>query len=624
MPISPSSWLDIRKQLHATLGRSQKINEQPVETGWSMQEGCNPEEQYVPFGEVIGQIRHVLLFVTVFGFVINILMLVGPIYMMQVYDRVLSSGSIPTLVFLTLAAGGLLLCSALLEGARSRVLVRLGAEFDELLSAELFARVVSQATRGGLRSSSLRDLDTLRNFLTGQGLFFFFDAPWTPIFLIVIFLIHPLLFVVSLVGAAILFALAFFSEVGTRRPLTEASAHMATATQFAADVVANADTVEAMGMLTGLRQRWRMQWRQALVLQGIASDRAGALSAITKFIRPMLQIAILGVGASLVLRQEMSAGAMVAASIMMGRALAPVEGAIGNWRSFVLARGSYGRIRDLLMSPPRKESKLALPSPDGFVSVERLVGAPPGANRPVISDVSFRLSEGDALGVVGPSGSGKSTLARLIVGAWSPLSGCARLAGVDVAGWKRSELGPHIGYLSQNVELFSGSIADNIARFQTPNAEAIVAASRKAGVHDMILRMPEGYDTPIGIGGNQLSGGQRQRIGLARALYGNPTFVVLDEPNSNLDAQGEEALQLALKELKGRGATVIVVTHRPSLLEAVDKVLVLREGKVEQFGPRQEILWRITRNAAQNDANFADQNIQGNNLAAGQMGIRSV
>ena len=281
------------------------------------------------------------------------------------------------------------------------------------------------------------------------------------------------------------------------------------------------------------------------------------------------------------------------------------------------------RIREVLTSPARKASNLPLPNPDGFVSVERLAGAPPGVKTPVVNDVSFRLAAGDALGIVGASGSGKSTLARLVVGAWPPASGCARLAGVDVAGWKRSELGPHIGYLSQNIELFGGTIAENIARFQTPDPEAIVAAARQAGVHDMILRMPEGYDTPVGFGGNQLSGGQRQRIGLARALYGNPTFVVLDEPNSNLDGQGEEALQSALRDLKSQGATVIVITHRPSLLEMVDRVLVLRDGKVDHIGPRQEVLWRLTRGAAQNGAAAQQTNHRPNGQAPEPMPARS-
>jgi PrtD family type I secretion system ABC transporter len=567
-------------------------------------------EDNPPFEDITTEARNILLFVAGFSLVINLLMLVGPVYMMQVYDRVLTSGSVSTLVYLALLAAGLLICSALLEGTRARVLVRLGGRLDELLSAQLFARLASpDPSLGYAKARSLRDLDVLRNFLTGAGLFFFFDAPWTPLFLVVICILHPLLFVVSLAGAIALFALAVVSELVTRRPLTDAGSYMAAATQFAANVATNADTVEAMGMIAGLREQWLVQWRHGLSLQSAASDRAGLLTATTKFVRPMLQISILGVGAYLALQQKISPGAMVAASIMMGRALAPVEGAIGNWRSFVLARGAYGRIREVLTSPPRRASQLPLPKPDGFVSVEQLVGAPPGAERLVIQNISFRLDAGEALGIVGPSGSGKSTLARFIVGVWTPRSGCARLAGVDVAGWNRSELGPHLGYLSQNIELFDGTIAENIARFGAVDAEAVIAAAKWAGVHEMILRMSNGYDTRIGLGGNVLSGGQRQRIGLARALYGNPSLVVLDEPNSNLDGQGEAALLSSLRELKKQGASVILISHRPSVLEAVDKILVLTDGNVAEFGPRQDVLWKLKPKVADRKVQSAEQEL---------------
>jgi PrtD family type I secretion system ABC transporter len=597
MPTSPSSWRDIRRLLQAApvadeSHTSTDRTDFPAVSRHAIVDDPHP----ICFADVASEIRSVLLFVALFSLIINVLMLVGPIYMMQVYDRVLTSGSIPTLIYLAIVAGLLLVCSALLEGTRSRVLVRVGGRIDELLSAELFARLVSEGpSAGSPKSSSLRDLETLRTFLTGQGLFFFLDAPWTPIFLAVTFILHPLLFIVALIGAVTLFALAVVSEFATRTPLTDAGVKLAGAGRFAADVANNADTVGAMGMMEGLRSRWLAQWRLGLLLQSVASDRAGLLSAVTKFIRPMLQIVLLGVGAALAIQQEISAGAMVAASIVMGRALAPVEGAIGNWRSFVLARDAYGRVRDVLTEPARRSSHLPLPNPEGFLSVESLFGAPPGVEKPTIRDVSFRLDEGEALGIVGASGSGKSTLARFVVGAWRPASGCARLAGVDVAGWKRSELGPHVGYLSQNIELFDGTIAENIARFHVTDAAEIVSAAKRAGVHEMILRMSNGYDTRVGFSGALLSGGQRQRIGLARALYGNPTFVVLDEPNSNLDGQGEEALLSALRDLKERGATVIVISHRLTVLEAVDKILVLRDGTVEQLGLRHDMLGKLTR-----------------------------
>jgi PrtD family type I secretion system ABC transporter len=537
------------------------------------------------------EVRRILVCVGLFSAVINLLMLVGPIYMLQVYDRVLASGSVPTLVYLTVAAGGLILAGALLEGARSRVLVRLAGRADGLFSEALFARLHETALAGGGdRAQPLRDVETVRGFVTGSGLFFFFDAPWVPLFLAFVFLLHPLLFAVALTGAAILFALAMATELATRRLLAEATGHAVAATDFAASALRNAESAEAMGMLPGLRRRWLEHHRAGLALQALASDRAGILTAVVKFVRPVLQVAILGVGAWLVLGHEITAGAMVAASIIMGRALAPVEGAIGTWRGFVAARAAFARVKALLSAPGRRTSALPLPAPAGTVTVEKLVAAAPGGTAAIIKGISFGLEAGEALGIVGPSAAGKSTLARLMVGVWTPANGHVRLDGVDIAAWNHLEVGPHIGYLPQEIELFDGTIAENIARFGDADADAVVAAARLAGVHDMILRLPAGYDTAIGRSGTVLSGGQRQRIGLARALYGNPAFVVLDEPNSNLDSIGEHALRQALTALKRRGTTIVVVAHRPSVLGAVDKVMVLRDGMIEQFGPREEVL----------------------------------
>lgn len=548
------------------------------------------------FNAAVGEVRRVLIYVAAFSMVINLLMLIGPIYMLQVYDRVLSSGSLPTLAFLTLAAVGLTLASALLEGTRSRVLVRLGGRFDEMLSESVFSRILENGLSGkAMQERPLRDLDTVRNFLTGAGLFFFFDAPWTPLFLAFVLVLHPALFVVALTGAVILFGIAVASELVTRKPLTDSSRYQATASRFAGHVASNAETVEAMGMLPGLRQRWLQQYRAGLALQATASDRAGVLTAMTKFLRPGLQVAILGVGAYLVLAGQITGGAMVAASIIMGRALAPVEGAIGNWRSFVLARAAYARIKNVMQEPGRQQSRLPLPAPQGALAVERLVASPPGMLTPVIKGISFALEAGDSLGIIGPSASGKSTLARLIVGVWAPANGHVRLDGASVSDWNHLELGPHIGYLPQEVDLFDGSVAENIARFTDADPQDVVAAAQLADVHELILRLPNGYDTRIGLDGVVLSGGQRQRIGLARALFGNPTLVVLDEPNSNLDAQGEAALRRALESVKRRGATVIVIAHRPSILGEVEKLLVLRDGMIEQFGARDEVMNKIRR-----------------------------
>lgn len=547
------------------------------------------------FEKAKSEIRPILVFVALFSFFINLLMLVGPIYMLQIYDRVLASGSIPTLVFLTVAALGLTLVSSFLEGVRSRVLVRLGGRFDELLSDGLFRRMHETSLAGGIaRAQPIRDLETVRSFATGPGLFFFFDAPWTPVFLVFIYILHPLLFLVAASGAVILFAIAIVSELVTRNPLNASSQLNVGATTFAESTLQNAEAVEAMGMLPGLRKRWLEQHRQGLSHQARASDLAGILNAITKFVRPSLQTAILGTGAYLALSQAISPGVMVAASIVMGRALAPVEGAIGNWRTFVLARSAFKRVKELLVVASPEVSSLPLPRPRGSISVEKLVAPAPGHNVPIIKGISFRLEAGEALGIIGPSASGKSSLAKLLVGAWLPSSGHARLDGMDVSRWKHAEGRQCVGYLPQENNLFEGTIAENIARFSDGAAEDIVEAAQLAGAHDLILRLPDAYDTRVGPGSSTLSGGQRQRIALARAIFGKPSFVVLDEPNSNLDGQGEEALLAVLAKLKEMEITVVIIAHRPLILRDVDKVLELREGMIQQFGLRDEIFPSVT------------------------------
>ena len=589
---NPDKWQEIRK--HFQQPNSQLAT--PIPHTKTPNPRATTHDTPNLFKHAMREIKGALIVVAFFSLIINLLVLVSPIYMMQVYDRVLSSGSVPTLFYLTVAAVALMLISALLIGARSRILARLSGRFHDRLSGLLFTRVIEQNLQGK-KGCSLGDLDTLRSFLTGSGLFFFFDAPWTPLFLAVMLLLHPLLFLVALGGAVILFLIAVTSELVTRRALNEASQHIRSAAQFATEVSEKVDTVEAMGMTPKLSEHWQHQYQNGLSLQALANDRNGILTAATRFIRPVLQVAILGVGAYLVLQQQISAGSMLAASLLMGRALAPVEGAISNWRSFVLARAAYARIKKTLLAPGRKHPGLQLPKPNGNISVEQLVGAAPGSQIPIIRGVSFKLDKGEALGIVGPSASGKSTLARFLVGVWSPVSGCSRLDGADVSSWNRSDLGPYIGYMSQSVELFDGTIAENIARFNPEDSETIIAAAKEAGVHEMILQLPGGYSTQVGPGGLVLSGGQRQRIGLARAIYGQPPLVVLDEPNSNLDDQGERTLAQTLNTLKQRGATLIVITHRPSILTAVDKILVLREGTTQQFGPAEEIMQSFYRSA---------------------------
>ncbi len=546
--------------------------------------------------EAIAASRGALLMTGVFSFFINLLMLVAPLYMLQIYDRVLTSRSESTLIVLTVLAGGMLLVMGLLDLIRSRVLVRIGARLDLLLNPRVFSAVFMQSLRGyrGERSKPLRDLDGLRQFVTGPGPFAFFDAPWMPVYLGVIFLFHPLLGFVALAGAAVLFVMALLNEILTRKPLQHANAEAMAAYGFAEASLRNAEVLEAMGMMENIRKRWLAKHREGTGYQSIASDRAGALTAASKSMRMFLQVAILGVGAFLALQQIITPGVMIAASIIMGRALAPVEQAIGQWRSFLAARSSYRRLQVLLRETPEGETPHGLPRPEGRIAVENVVAVPPGASKPVLKGLSFRLEAGEALGVIGPSASGKSTLARLLVGVWSPYNGAVRLDGAEIQAWDRAELGPCIGYLPQDIELFAGTVADNIARLtDEPDPEKVVLAAQQAGVHEMILQLDQGYDTEIGDNGSILSGGQRQRIALARALYGDPVLVVLDEPNANLDAAGDQALSEAILGLKRRKAIVIVMAHRPSAIAAVDKLLFLRDGKAQAFGPKEEVLAKI-------------------------------
>lgn len=534
----------------------------------------------------------------VFSFFINILMLTAPLYMLQVYDRVLTSRSHPTLIALTILAGGMLLVMGALDFIRSRILVRSGARIDEKLNGSVFNAVFQKCLtdRDMQGGQPLRDLDAVRQFLTGPGPFALFDAPWMPVYIAVIFLFHPMLGLIALSGACLLFAFALHNEILTRGPLQRANMLSGQANAFATSSLRNADAIAAMGMGPAMLNRWRRQHLAGLSIQGVASDRAGVISAATKAIRMFLQVAILGVGAALAIDQIITPGAMIAASIIMGRALAPVEQALGHWRGFVGARTAKRRLQELLAAYNAQDDAMQLPPPEGRLAVEALAAAPPGVAKPVLRDVSFSLDPGDALGVIGPSASGKTTLARLLVGVWPSLAGTIRLDGATVYDWPSDALGRYVGYLPQDVALFDGTVAENISRFdEEPDPEAIVAAARKANVHDMILHLPQGYDTRIGENGSTLSGGQRQRIGLARALYGDPILVVLDEPNSNLDAAGDEALTEAILGLKARGATVVVMAHRPSAIAAVDKLLFLLDGRVVAFGPKEDVLAKHTQ-----------------------------
>lgn len=544
-----------------------------------------------PLGQAMAEAKRVLRSVATFSLCINLLVLTSPIYMLQVYDRVLASHSQATLFYLTLFAAVCLLTLAALELVRSRILVRMGALFDGLLSHRVFSAVLSRGRSG----QSFRDLDSLRAFLTGAGMLALLDAPWTPIFIALVYVLHPLLGHVALAGAVILFALGWLNERYTRTPLMEAGGELAASTQFAELSARNVEVVRAMGMLPGLQKVWRKRHDKGLGLQAMASDRAAEIAAAAKFIRFFLQVAILGVGAYLVIKQEVTAGVMIAASIVMGRGLAPVEQAIGAWRGFLQAREGYARLKGELQGQGGKDDAMPLPAPKGALTLENVVGVPPEGGKPIINDVSLKLEAGTCLGITGPSAAGKSSLARLMVGVWPPASGKVRLDGASISDWRREEVGPHIGFLPQDIELFPGTVAENIARFGKLDADKAVAAARLAGAHQMILELAQGYDTQIGPGGSNLSGGQRQRIGLARAFYGLPALIVLDEPTSSLDAEGEASVRQALDELRQQGKTVIVIAHRPSLLAASDALVVIQKGAISNFGPTAQIMPLLTR-----------------------------
>ncbi len=557
-----------------------------------------------PLNAAMQDLRGLFVGAGAFSIAINVLMLTPALYMLQVYDRVLASRNTTTLLMLTLIMLGLFALEALLESVRARAMIRGSAALDLRLGPQVFNAALQHTLlgRGGNAGQALGDLGHIRQFLTGKGLFAFFDAPWTPVFLLVIFLLSPWLGLFALVAALLLLVLAWINERATAAPLGEANKEAQTASHFASSNLRNAEVIEAMGMLGALRQRWLQRQSRMLVQQALASDRAATVGAYTKFLRMAFQSGVLGLGALLVIDNQLTPGGMIAASILLGRALAPVDAAISHWRGLVSARGAYERLNNLLQAHPAAPERTALPRPQGFILAENLVVAPPGVRQPVLKGIKFGASPGMLVAVIGPSASGKSTLARALVGVWPPLSGTVRLDGADVHQWDKAELGPWVGYLPQDVELFEGTVAENIARFGAPEDGKIVQAAQRAGVHEMILRLPQAYETPIGEGGTALSGGQRQRIGLARAMYGSPALIVLDEPNANLDEAGDAALVEALREMKRENCTVFVMTHRLNVLSVVDAVMVLANGSIQAYGPREAVLKAMPQRPLANPA----------------------
>jgi PrtD family type I secretion system ABC transporter len=534
--------------------------------------------------------------VAVFSGVVNILMLAGPLYMLQIYDRVLSSRSVPTLVALSIFLVGALALQGLLDAIRSRIVVRAAALLDRRLGSTIHEAVLQLATRRqqpGEAHQPMRDLDQIRAFLTSAGPIAVVDLPWAPIFLVICFLIHPWLGGMAAAGTVILLSVTILTERASRTHTRGLVSDAGIRAAMAEAHRRNSETAIAMGMAATLAKRWVAVNDRYVATSARSSDVVGGYGSVSKVLRLFLQSAMLGLGAYLVIRQELTAGSMIAASIMMGRALAPIETAIANWRGFVAARDSIRRLSDTLARLPRNPPATQLPKPVRSLDVTAAV-IPPGGSSPIVSNVQFRLTAGEALGVIGPSGSGKTALARVLVGIWPPARGSVCLDGAALEQWNPERRGRHIGYVAQAVELFDGTIAENIARMDVaPDSGAVLTAARLAGAHDMIVRLPSGYETRIGEGGVALSAGQRQRIGLARALYGDPFLIVLDEPNSNLDGEGEAALQKAIMELKARGAIVIMIAHRQSSLVACDKALVLMNGVQQAFGPRDSVLAKV-------------------------------
>ena len=530
----------------------------------------------------------------VFSFFINILALVSPLYMLQVYDRVLSSRNVATLVVLTLLCVFLFIIYGLLEALRTQVLVRAGLKFDGLARDPIFKAVLdSTLNRRGQGGQAFRDMDGVREFMTG-GLIAFCDAPWTPVFIIVSWMLHPYFGILAIISCIIIFGLAVMNDRATKSPVQMATMASIAAQNDANSTLRNAEVMKAMGMWGGLQARWRIRRDEQVAWQASASDAGGAVMSGIKVFRQVVQTLILGGGAYLAIQGKISAGSMIAGSILVGRALAPIEGAVGQWKGLISARGSWDRLQSMLRDERDTADHMPLPDPRGVLSAEAISILPPGSQAPTLRQASFRIDAGTSVGIVGPSGAGKSSLLRGIVGVWPCVAGVVRLDGYDIKQWDPEKLGRHVGYLPQDIELFSGTVAQNIARFSEYEPQEVIAAATLAGVHEMIQALPMGYDTPIGEGGASLSGGQRQRLALARSVFRMPALLVLDEPNASLDQLGENALMEAMGHLKAAKRTVIFATHKVTLLSQADYIMVVAQGVIADFGERDAMMAKLT------------------------------
>ena len=550
-------------------------------------------------GRAMATVRPALMRAAGFSFVLNLLYLVPSIYMLQVYDRVLSSRNVTTLLMLTLIVVVAYLLYGFLDRVRTQMLIRVGVQIDQVLAQRVFAAAFERNLRraGAGPGQALQDLTAVRQFLAGAGALAFFDTPWLPVYLLVIFLMHPLLGAFALAVVLILFALTWMNEWRTHKPISEANREAAATSQFVNNNLRNAEAIKALGMLGTMRARWAEKQAKVLALQTFASEEGAKLGSLGKAARLLFQSLILGLGAWLAVQDQITPGGMIAANILLGRALAPAELLIGAWKQWISASDAWRRLDELLGKAPVAPAGLQLPAPKGAIALEDVHAIPPGGKAVVLQGLSLRIDAGDVVAVVGPSGSGKSTLARLLVGVWPAARGTVRLDGADVFAWDKEHLGPFVGYLPQDIGLFEGTVAENIGRFGSLNSEAVVRAAQMAGMHDMVLRLPQGYDTQVGADGGGLSGGQRQRIALARALYNSPKLLVLDEPNSNLDQAGEAALLGAVRAMKAQGCTVVIIAHSPNVLQVVDKMLVLKDGQLVVYGPRDKVLAHLQEQA---------------------------
>jgi PrtD family type I secretion system ABC transporter len=547
--------------------------------------------------QILARYRSSFLMLWVFSIFFNLLVLAMPLYMLAVFSNVLTSRSQDTLVLLTFAATLALVIQGVIDLIRSRLLIRVGSSLDADLTPHVLETIIRHAAGSAQRNAQrLRDAVKMRSFLTGPTIFTLFDLPFAPLYVWVIYLLHPALGALSLLGCLTLVAIAIANEWLTRAPIESALKSNRQAQNRVEEFVRNADAIEAMGMMPAVRQEWQRSNNASLAALTQGSDSASVTRSLAKFVRIMLQVGIYALGAYLYLENQIMVGAIMAASLLMGRALAPLETLITTWKSMVESWDAYKRIREVLEPArlSRFHNRMTLPTPAGRLQLDRVVVAAPGSDRLTLKGVSFSLESGEFLGIVGPSGAGKSTLAKVMVGIIAPKAGGARLDGVDLASWHSDDLGAHVGYLPQDVQLFSGTVRENIARLSAnADAQAVLQAAQMVSLHDTILQLPKGYDSDIGEAGALLSAGQRQHLGLARALYGNPRLLVLDEPNSNLDSVSEDALLKTMDEAKKKGITLVVITHRPSILRAADKLLMLNNGAVELFGSREQVMRKL-------------------------------